>query len=90
MCASPGTDTLITKAHSERQQRNRAFAAEFLAPESGLRQRVTRPVVDGDDIDELAAAFGVSSLVVAHQIQNHGIAEVWDARLAPVIAPSGP
>ena len=90
VCASPGTDTLITKAHSERQQRNRAFAAEFLAPESGLRQRVTRPVVDGDDIDELAAAFGVSSLVVAHQIQNHGIAEVWDARLAPVIAPSGP
>ena len=90
VCASPGTDTLITKAHSERQQRNRAFAAEFLAPSSALRQRVTRPVVDGDDIDELAAAFGVSSLVVAHQIQNHGIAEVWDARLAPVSAPSGP
>ena len=75
--ASPGTDTLLTRAHSERQQRNRAFAAEFLAPSSGLRWRVSRPVVDGDDIDELAAEFGVSSRVIEHQIRNHRIAEVW-------------
>ena len=76
--ASPGTETLLTRAYSERQQRNRAFAAEFLAPSSGLRQRVSRPVVDGDDIDELAAAFGVSSWVIAHQIRNHRVAEVRD------------
>ena len=76
--ASPGTDTLLTRAHSERQQRNRAFAAEFLAPSSSLRQRVSRLVVDDADIDELAAAFGVSPWVIAHQIRNHGIAEVWD------------
>ena len=88
--ASPGTDTLITKAHSERQQRNRAFAAEFLAPSSSLRQRVSRPVVDGDDIDELAAAFGVSSWVIAHQIRNHHIAEVWDPGLAAGWLPGTP
>ena len=76
--ASPDTETLLTRAFSERQQRNRAFAAEFLAPSSGLRQRVSRPVVDGDDIDELAAAFGVSSWVIAHQIRNHRVAEVRD------------
>ena len=79
---SPGTDTLLSRAYSERQQRNRAFAAEFLAPSSGLRQRVSRPVVDGDDIDELAAVFGVSSWVIAHQIRNHGVAKVWDTRPA--------
>ena len=76
--ASPWTDSLITRAHSERQQRNRAFAAEFLAPSSGLRQRVTRSVVDSDDIDELATEFGVSSLLVEQQIKNHRIAHVWE------------
>ena len=73
---SPGSDTLLTRAYSERQQRNRAFAAEFLAPSSGLKERVSRPVLDGEDIDELAAEFGVSSRVVEHQVKNHLIAQV--------------
>ena len=74
--AQPGSDALLTRARSERQQRNRAFAAEFLAPSSGLRQRVSGPVVDGDDLDGLAVEFGVSSLVIQHQIENHRIAHV--------------
>ena len=73
---SPGSDTLLTRAYSERQQRNRAFAAEFLAPSLGLKERVSRPVLDGEDIDELAAEFGVSSRVVEHQVENHSIAQV--------------
>ena len=74
---SPSTDTLLTKAHSERQQRNRAFAAEFLAPATGLQQRLNgRQVVDADDIDELASEFGVSSLVVEHQVRNHQLARI--------------
>lgn len=77
---SPGTETLLTKAYSEHQQRNRAFAAEFLAPSAGLRERVSGRVVDGDEIDELAAAFGVSSRVVEHQVRNHNLAEVWEMR----------
>ena len=72
----PGSKTLLTKAHSERQQRNRAFAAEFLAPSSGLRQMVSRPVLDDDDVDELAVEFGVHSRVVEHQIKNHHIARI--------------
>ena len=72
--ASPGTDTLLTRANSERQQRNRAFAAEFLAPASGLRARIPGRTVDGDAIDELADEFGVSSRAIEHQIQNHRIA----------------
>ena len=80
---SPGTETLLTKAYSEHQQRNRAFAAEFLAPSAGLRERVSGRVVDGDDIDELAATFGVSSRVVEHQVRNHNLAEVWELRPSP-------
>ena len=75
--AAPSTDTLLTRAHSERQQRNRAFAAEFLAPSTGLQQRLNgRGVVDGDDIDELATVFGVSSRVVEHQLRNHQLARI--------------
>lgn len=76
--ASPHSDALITRAHSERQQRNRSFAAEFLAPSSALRQRVPRPFVDDDDIDELAEEFGVSSRVIEHQVANHRIARVGE------------
>lgn len=74
---SPGSDTFLTRAHSERQQRNRAFAAEFLAPSEGLRSRVSGTVADSDDIDELAMEFGVSSLVIEQQVRNHRIARVW-------------
>ena len=74
--ASPNTDSLLTRAHSDRQQRNRAFAAEFLAPASALREQVSGSIVDGDDLDELASRFGVSTWVVEHQIVNHRIAEL--------------
>ncbi len=61
---------------AERQQSNRAFAAEFLAPAVGLRNRVRRARLDEDDIDELAAEFGVSSMVIEHQLANHRIAKL--------------
>ena len=79
--ASPGEDALLTRAHSERQQRSRAFAAEFLAPSSGLRTRISREVVDGEDLDELAVEFGVSSRVIEHQIVNHRIARIRQREL---------
>ena len=76
---SPDSNTLLTRTYSERQQRNRAFAAEFLAPASGLRDRISRTVVDADDIDGLAAEFGVSPHVIEHQIKNHRIARFSQA-----------
>ncbi len=76
---SPDANTLLTRTYSERQQRNRAFAAEFLAPASGLRDRISRTVVDADDIDGLAAEFGVSPHVIEHQIKNHRIARFSQA-----------
>jgi hypothetical protein len=64
----------ITRAASNRQKRNRAFAAEFLAPSSTLHQQVAGAFLTTDDIEELASEFGVSSYVISHQIQNHRIA----------------
>ena len=74
--ASPNSDALLTQARSDRQQWSRAFAAEFLAPSAALRRRVSRSTLDEDGVDELAAEFGVSSMLIAHQVQNHGIAQI--------------
>lgn len=74
--AAPDTDALLTQARSDRQQRSRAFAAEFLAPSAALRARVSRSTLNEDAVDELAAEFGVSSMLIAHQVQNHGIAQI--------------
>ena len=69
-----GESSLITHGPSEHQQRNRAFAAEFLAPADALRNRIRAAMVDEEAVDELAAEFQVSSFVIRHQIQNHKLA----------------
>ena len=71
-------NALVTRGHTERQQRNRAFAAEFLAPSSGLRKRISHSVVDSDEVDDLAEEYGVSTYVIQHQIENHEIARLAD------------
>ncbi|HLL45706.1 MAG TPA: hypothetical protein VK399_03315 [Longimicrobiaceae bacterium] len=70
----PGLPLMVTKARSDRQKRNRAFAAEFLVPAGALRQRIHTRTIAEEEIDDLADAFGVSPHVVRHQIENHGIA----------------
>lgn len=73
--AKNGTPLLVTREHTERQQRNRSFAAEFLAPATLLRAAVSGPIVDADEVEELAETFGVSSYVVRHQLENHDVVE---------------
>ena len=73
---SPGSPALLTRAQSDRQQRSRAFAAEFLAPAAALQAKAPRPILDEEDVDELAAEFGVSPWLIAHQIENHQIAGI--------------
>ena len=80
---------LLTKAKSDRQARNRAFAAEFLAPADGLRKRVSGQTVSSDEVDELASEFCVSPLVIVLQLENHEIARVAYDYAAPVAAPHG-
>ncbi len=73
---------LLTQSHSERQQINRAFAAEFLAPADSIRHKVTRQVVDDEEIDDLADEFGVSPFVIKHQIENHRIGKLAEPQRA--------
>jgi hypothetical protein len=63
--------------YSERQKRSRAFAAEFLAPHSLIREELgsDHGTVTDEDLDELAAVFGVSSWVIRHQVKNHRLSE---------------
>lgn len=67
---------LVTKARTEAQKRNRAFAAEFLVPASALRDRLESELIAEEDLDLLAGDFGVSTAVVRHQLENHKIARV--------------
>jgi hypothetical protein len=76
LTSPPGSPSLVTHARSERQKRNRAFAAELLAPSSLLRERVSRSVIDDDEVLALAEDLNVSSRVIAHQLENHGIARI--------------
>jgi hypothetical protein len=59
---SPVTDQVGTY----RQQLGRAFAAEFLAPVHPVLEMEKR----GEPIDEIAANFGVSEMVIERQIEN--------------------
>lgn len=72
--AQDGEPLLVTRAHSDRQKRNRAFAAEFLVPADLLREALPRQMVEGEEVDDLAASFGVSPSVIRHQIENHRLA----------------
>lgn len=67
---------LLSSMATERQARSRAFAAEFLAPSAALDSRISAGRVDGEQIDDLAFEFVVSTEVIRRQIQNHRIAEL--------------
>lgn len=67
---------IVTTGLSDRQKRNRAFAAEFLAPAAGIQEKVSSAVVSSEEVDELAQHFGVSSEAIVHQLANHRIASV--------------
>lgn len=69
-----GEPLLVTRARSERQKRNRAFAAEFLVPRDLLREALPNQTVGDEEIDDVAATFGVSPSVIRHQIENHKLA----------------
>ncbi len=69
-------DALLTRGATARQKLNRAFAAEFLAPSQSLAKRIVHSTVDGEQVDDLAEEFGVSTWVIQHQLENHRIAEL--------------
>jgi hypothetical protein len=71
-----GQPAIVTGTRTEHQQRNRAFAAEFLAPAASLRERIPADRVSEEDLEDLAQEFGVSGFVIRHQIENHQLAAI--------------
>lgn len=69
-------DGLVTRGTTRRQQCNRAFAAEFLAPSQSLSERIAHSTVDGEQVDDLAEEFGVSTQVIRNQVENHQLAAI--------------
>lgn len=81
LSASAEQAALVTPSYSERQKRNRAFAAEFIAPMAELRKSLKARVITEEDILELADEFGTSDYVIRHQIRNHHLAEIAEWRV---------
>ena len=63
---------LITNAFTWDQQASRAFAAELLAPQAALAQRVPESA-DKTTVEDLAAEYRVSTAVVSLQLKNAGV-----------------
>jgi hypothetical protein len=76
LCSDAQESALLTRIGSDRQKRNRAFAAELLAPADGLRQLVSGSRIARDEVTEVASDLGVSEWVVEYQVQNHRIAKI--------------
>ena len=76
----PSPIFLVTSAHTDRQKMERAFAAELLAPAEGIRARLVDDGVhsglEEPALDELASHYGVSTLLVQHQVENQ-IVPTW-------------
>lgn len=68
------SEGLVSRAGSDQQKRNRAFAAEFLAPSQMLRARISGSRVSAEDLDTLAQEFQVASQLIRLQLDNHAIA----------------
>ncbi len=70
--ATPEPSFLITAAHTEHQRIERAFAAELLAPAVGISARLDVPPQEAvqEDLGIVAEHFGVSTILVEHQIDS--------------------
>lgn len=78
LAAPDGQPVIVNRSRSLAQARNRAFAAEFLAPAESLRQRIGSGVIREDRVIELAREFGVGQQLVRHQLENHRIVRIVD------------
>jgi hypothetical protein len=70
----PTSAFLLTRARTRLQQAERAFAAELLAPVEGIRTMLPAAhggLIDADTVQMVSDHFGVSDLVVKHQVENH-------------------
>jgi hypothetical protein len=64
---------LVTNAFSWDQKASRAFAAELIAPQQALVDRVAGSCVDSIKVEYLSHEFNASTIVIAKQLENAGI-----------------
>jgi hypothetical protein len=67
-----GGPRLVSTAHTWSQRASRAFAAEFLAPQSEIVERWERGKRTWKQFRALANEFDVSTKVIQYQLQNAG------------------
>ena len=78
LVAQNDTPQVVTRSHSDRQKRNRAFAAEFILPADRLRSLIPSTILTNDDVDGLAESLGASAAVIRYQLENHRLATIAD------------
>ena len=63
---------LITTSYTDLQKVERAFAAELLAPAEGIKIKLVVPPSEAvqEDLGSVADHFGVSPILIEHQIEN--------------------
>ena len=71
--------SILSSLATDAQARSRAFAAELLAPAESVRERLGSGPAASEMVDELCLEFGVSRLVIRHQIENHGLARIAES-----------
>jgi transposase len=54
------------------------YGVHLIVPASALRTLIKIPTVTWDQVEEVAAEFGVSPYIIRYQLENHSIAEVQD------------
>jgi hypothetical protein len=64
---------LVTNAYSWDQKASRAFAAELLAPQEAIENRIGTSEADRETVERLSHQFNVSAKVIEKQLQNAGI-----------------
>ena len=72
----PAERRLVTASHTWDQRASRAFAAELLAPASALRDRIRGDTVSARQVAQYADEFGVDTLLIEGQLENHALAHV--------------
>ena len=86
LCSGPEDSALLARISSDQQKRNRAFAAELLAPANGIRKLLSGSRIARDEVAEIAADLGVSEWLVQHQVLNHRLAFIEEAKPLPASA----
>lgn len=73
----PEKPALVTSSHLSSQKRNRAFAAEFLAPAEGIEKLINgKTSISEEEVQSIAYKFKVSSSIVKHQIENNQLTRI--------------